>query len=237
MGFAVLLRQTALFLLPIFLLWLLWELRGKMRLWHVLIPILLVVLFIVPWTVRNYKVFDQFLLLNSNSGYALYASNNPNLGKKWDSEKVVVPIPDELTGFNEAELDRALLKQAIQFVIEDPVRYLILTFSKAPEFFKFWPSSQSSTASNISRVISFGLFLPFMVWGLASSIANWKKYLILYLFALSHTALYLLSWPAPRYRLPVDAVMIIFAGFALNNLVNRIYFRKKHMKVSKSFNP
>lgn len=226
-GFAVLLRQTVLFILPIFLLWLLWKLRGQVRVRHLIIPLLLVILFIIPWTVRNYMVFNQFLLLNSNSGYALYASNNPNLGNKWDSDKVVIPIPDELAGLNEAEIDRALLKLSIQYVIEDPVRYSLLTLSKVPEYFKFWPTSQSSTISNVSRVLSFGLFLPFMVWGITSSISNWKKYIILYMFALGHTIIYLLSWPAPRYRLPVDAILILFAGFALYNLANRFDFWNK----------
>jgi 4-amino-4-deoxy-L-arabinose transferase-like glycosyltransferase len=226
LGIATLLRQTALLLLPVFVLWLYWELRGNLRLWHLAVPFAAVFLLLVPWTVRNYGVYHRFLLLNSNSGYALYASNNPNLGTKWQNDKIVVPIPAEFDGLNEAELDQALQRRALQFIIADPGRYLRLTLDKSLEYFKFWPSGQSSFMSNLVRVMSFGLYLPFMLWGLFLSLPEWRKYSLLYLFAIVHSAIYLLSWPAPRYRLPVDAVMMLFAGYAVYDLVGRLQLER-----------
>jgi hypothetical protein len=38
------------------------------------------------------------------------------------------------------------------------------------------------------------------------------------LFIVVHTGIYLLSWPSPRYRLPVDAVSMIFAALAVREL-------------------
>ena len=219
LGAAALLRQTVLLFVPFLLLWLFMELRGKgIRWWYFTIPVGVIILMIAPWTIRNYLVFDQFLLLNSNAGYAFYASNNPNLGTDWNNDKVVVPVPDELKGRNEAELDRALTQRGIKFILADPERYLWLSLDKTLEYFWFWPSATSSRISNLNRVLSFGLFLPFMLLGLYLSFSRWRSFAVLYLFIVIHTGIHLLTWPAPRYRLPVDAVSMIFAGLAVIEL-------------------
>jgi 4-amino-4-deoxy-L-arabinose transferase-like glycosyltransferase len=223
LGLATLLRQTILIFIPFLLLWLLWELKKEeAHWWHFAVPVVIVMLMIAPWTIRNYLVYRGFLLLNSNAGYALYASNNTNLGTNWRNEVVVVPVPEELTWQNEAELDRALTLKAVRLILEDPKRYLWLNLDKTLEYFRFWPSSDSSRISNLNRVLSFGLYLPFMLLGLAFSGSRWRKFVSLYLFIAIHTGIHLLSWPSPRYRLPVDAVLMVFAGMALVELVKQL---------------
>jgi hypothetical protein len=223
LGVAGLLRQTALLFVPFLLFWLFWELKNTgMRWWHITVPVIVIGLMIAPWTIRNYLVFDHFLLLNSNAGYALYASNNPNLASDWRNELVVVPVPDELRGQNEAQLDRALTKKGIEFILADPGRYVRLTLDKSLEYFRFWPSSESSQISNLNRVLSFGLYLPFMVLGLCISFSRWRSFIPLYLFMLIHTGIHLLSWPSPRYRLSVDAVLMVFAALTLVQLAKQV---------------
>jgi 4-amino-4-deoxy-L-arabinose transferase-like glycosyltransferase len=223
LGLAGLLRQTVLLFVPFLLVWLFLELRGRgVRWWYFTVPLVIIVLLIAPWSLRNYRVYQQFLLLNSNAGYALFASNNPNLGTDWRNEIVVVPVPEELAGQNEAELDRALTQRGLQFMLADPGRYLRLTLDKTLEYFKFWPSSESGRMSNLVRVLSFGLYLPFMLWGLYLSFSRWRNFVPLYLFIVIHTGVHLLSWPAPRYRLSVDAVSMVFAGLALVEHARRL---------------
>ena len=43
----------------------------------------------------------------------------------------------------------------------------------------------------------------------------------LYLYVAFDTALHLASWAAPRYRLPSDAVMMVFAGAAVVDVARR----------------
>lgn len=221
-GMASLLRQTILLIVPFLLAWLFWELKNQgVRWWHFVLPIVVVILVITPWTVRNHLVYHEFLLLNSNAGYALFASVHPNLGTDWRNEDVVVPIPADLAGQNEAQLDRALTRRGIEFIFANPERYLRLTLDKTLEYFKFWPSSASNPVSNLNRVLSFGLFVPFMLAGLILSFSRWRRFVALYLFVLTYTGIHLLSWPSPRYRLPVDAVLTIFTGLALFELAKR----------------
>jgi 4-amino-4-deoxy-L-arabinose transferase-like glycosyltransferase len=226
LGVATLIRQTILLFAPVLFVWLFWELKGRIRLWHVVVSLGMIVLLITPWTMRNYHVYHQFLPLNSNAGYALYASNHPHLGTDWRNEDVVVPVPEELAGQNEAAINHALLRKGIGFVLEDPGRYLWLILDKALEYFQFWPSSQSSSISNLVRVLSFGLYMPFMLLGLLLSLSHWRNYIPLYLFATVHTGIHLISWPSIRYRLPVDAVLMLFAGLAVLTPVRRLRIKK-----------
>ncbi len=223
LGVAGLLRQTLLLFVPFLLAWLFWELKEKgIRWWHITTPIVIIILMIAPWTLRNYLVFHQFLLLNSNAGYAFYASNHPHLGTQWSNEDIVVPVPEELSGQNEAQLDHTLMQRGLQFVFADPKRYLWLTLDKTLEYFKFWPSSDSSLISNLNRVLSFGLYLPLMLLGIYLSFSRWRSFIPLYLFMVIHTGIHLLSWPATRYRLPVDAISMIFAAMAVLELARQL---------------
>jgi len=56
--------------------------------------------------------------------------------------------------------------------------------------------------------------LPFMVIGLIRSFrfTDRQRYLLLYIFVGIYTVIHLLSWALIRYRLPVDAILIIFAA-------------------------
>ena len=223
LGLAGLLRQTVLLFVPFLLFGLFLELRSRhIPWWHFVLPVVIILLLVIPWTIRNFLVYRGFLLLNSNAGYALYASNNPNMGTNWRNDLVVVPVPKELAGQNEAELDRALTQKGFKFILADPKRYLWLSLDKTFEYFRFWPSNDSSRISNLNRVLSFGLYLPFMLLGLCISLSRWRNFVVLYLFIFIHTAIHLLSWPAPRYRLPVDAVLMVFAGLVLVELFRQL---------------
>ena len=234
LGMAGLLKQTVLLFVPFLLLWLFWELKKEgIRWWYFTVPVVVIILLIAPWTIRNYLVYHQFLPLNSNAGYALFASNHPDLGTDWRNDEVVVPVPEELAGQNEAELNRALTRKGIEFILADPDRYLWLTLDKTLEYFKFWPSSDSGPISNLNRVLSFGLYLPFMLLGLCLSFSRWRSFVALYLFMVIHTGIHLLSWPAPRYRLPVDAVLMIFAGLALLELARQLITWRRRLPLIK----
>ena len=61
-----------------------------------------------------------------------------------------------------------------------------------------------------------------MLYGLYLSRNKWRVCLPLYLYVAFDTTLCLISWAAPRYRLPSDAVMMVFAGLAVVTLTERL---------------
>jgi hypothetical protein len=150
-------------------------------------------------------------------------------------------IPPELLHLNEAELDRALLTRGIGFVIADPVRFFWLSISRAKEYFKFWPTAESGMISNVARVGSFGICLPFMLYGFwcAAFAVRRPGYpihrsaiVLLACFMVVYTGMHLLTWALIRYRLPVDAILLLFAAFGLAELIDGRQARHKQRLAS-----
>lgn len=241
----VLLRQVFLLFIPVLFCWLLWQsyryqARSMLRMMGILAgATAIVVAMIIPWTIRNYRAFDTFVLLNTNAGFAFFWGNHPIHGYNFiailppDGPSYQDLIPPELRSLNEAKLDQALLKEGLGFVRDDPVRYVILSISRIKDYFKFWPSPESGLISNLSRVFSFGILLPFMLFGviyyLRRSLTN--ETLLLYLFMVTYTGIHLLTWALIRYRLPVDAILLVFSAAAivkLAELVTRRFNNVQH---------
>jgi len=234
LGAVVLLRQLFLLFIPFLLLWMFWaNHRGHAGLnWmHFLLPLAVVAAMIIPFSIYNTARFGQFVLLNTNSGYAFYWGNHPYYGTHFQpilsEEEYQQLLPQDQLYLDEAALDKELLRRGLQFVLDDPVRYLQLSLSRIPPYFEFLPSADSGTISNLSRVFSFGILWPFMLAGLIlawrrrshrfwDAIASTKFLLVL--FALVYTVIHVLTWTLIRYRLPVDAVFLVFAGLAFNRI-------------------
>lgn len=240
-GLTVLLRQLFLLFLPFLYIWIWWNL-GNMddipwkkkihwsNLKGLMIPTIVLALMILPFTIRNYRAFGTFVLLNTNAGFAFYWGNHPIHGTQFVPLQPVSYqdlIPPELLVLNEGELDRALLQEGIRIVIDDPVRYILLSISRIKEYIKFWPTKESGLISNISRVGSFGILLPFMLLGVGITLARFRtpsfasrraELLIIYQFFLVYTSIHLLSWTLIRYRLPIDAFLIMFAALSFRTL-------------------
>jgi len=249
LGFGVLLRQTLLLFLPFLLLWLFWVNWGKVK-WLIIIPILgIPAAMILPFTIRNYLVFDQFVLLNTNAGYVFFWANHPIHGTNFfsilppDYPSYVDLIPQELLTMDEAALEKELMTRGLQFVLDDPGRYILLSINRLKDYFLFWPKEESGTLSNISRVGSFGIFLPFMIIGIVISlfpgklkklfpekIINHSAYILIFLFIIVFSGIHLLSWAYVRYRLPVDSVLIIFAAIAIYTLSIRLKIFKPQLQ-------
>lgn len=242
----VLLRQLFMLVLPFIFLWMLWAARqGGLRGPAVrrvfgtqVVAGVLLLLAILPITLYNYQRFERFVLLNTNAGYVLFWGNHPTHGTRFISAEEMGNnyqslIPNELRGLDEAALDQALLAEGIGFIVDDPSRYVLLSLSRIPAYFYFWPDTTSGTLSNISRVASFGIFLPFMLYGLVRVWGNsegktgrrwqWQRpgaaIWLLYIFMAVYTLIHLLTWALIRYRLPVDSVLVLFAAIALEEVV------------------
>jgi 4-amino-4-deoxy-L-arabinose transferase-like glycosyltransferase len=236
-GLAVLLRQVFLLFVPVLFLWV-WLVRFRDRqslpIVSTVLSVAIIILVILPVSFYNHSRFGRFVLLNTNSGYAFFWANHPMYGTQFvpilSTEQYRAMIPAEVRHLDEAALDQELLRRGIQFVLDDPGRYALLSLSRIPIYFMFWYSPASSTLSNISRLGSFGIFLPLMLAGVVLGIKRYARFWelvtspvgLLLLFVLLYSAIHILTWTLIRYRLPVDAVLILFAGLAMIKAVERI---------------
>jgi hypothetical protein len=231
MGLAVLLRQVFLLMVPLILLWLGWALfrrQPSFRWVRLVVPLLAVAVMIAPFSIYNTARFGRVVLLNTNAGFAFFWGNHPYYGTDFQP---ILPdgmyqelIPQDLRRLDEAALDQALLGCAMENILDNPVRYVQLSISRIPDFFMFWPSPDSGRISNVSRVASFGILWPFMLAGLIISWWKADKTLqkrlaspisLLVLFIVAYSVLHIMTWTLIRYRLPIDAVALPFAGYAI----------------------
>jgi hypothetical protein len=246
---AVLLRQAMLLAVPLILGWAAWRSMRSGRaadgagaavrpLAGVTLAIAIIAAGIAPWTIRNHRAFDEFVLLNTNVGFAFYWGNHPIHGTEFvpllpDGEYGRL-IPDDLRGLDEAKLDKALLARGLAFVVSDPVRYARLSASRVKEYLRFWPSEGSGIVGSTARLLSFGLFLPLLAFGIPLALTERRRadtpdapedtagaWLLLG-FAGVHSLIYLLTWTLVRYRIPVDAVLMPFGALSIAWVCRRV---------------
>jgi 4-amino-4-deoxy-L-arabinose transferase-like glycosyltransferase len=239
LGIAILLRQLFMIITPFFVLWVMysrWRHKTGIPWAGMIISTVVVLAMILPFTIFNYTRYQRFVLLNTNAGFAFFWGNHPIHGTNFYA--ILPPglpsyqelIPREYRQLDEPAMDQALLKEGLKFVTDEPARYLLLSVNRLKDYFVFWPSLQSSWQSNLARLGSFTLFLPFMLYGLWLVLFDRKhKYKIsltspislILMYMLIYTGIHLLTWTLIRYRLPVDATLILFAGLAITHLLRR----------------
>jgi hypothetical protein len=232
LGLATLLRQSILPWVPLLCGWLLltgWRARRlHAGLAASAIIAIMVVLCIAPFTLRNLRVYGEFLLLNSNTGYAMYSAQHPLHGTDFQAY-AAAPLPVDLLdkGMNEAQWDRALMQRGLGFVLAEPGRYLLLSLSRVGDYFEVLPNAESSLLFNAGQLLSFTLFLPFMLLGSVVALrkdrpGSRRRWLLLpdpvalaLFFVVFYSVLHIFTWAMPRYRLPVDAVLLPFAALGI----------------------
>lgn len=242
-GIAVLLRQLFLAFVPFLFVWMAWAMRtqtGSAK-QTPLLPVirgavlagLVVVALILPWTILNYQNFHKFVLLNTNAGYAFFWANHPIYGTHFvdilPNDMYGKLVPDSLRSLDEASLSSALFQLSLRQIADDPVRYVLLSLSRFQTYFMFWPTAGSGLLSNLTRVASFGLALPFILYGFLLSFRSWRKWSLLYVFIGVYSAIHLLSWAIVRYRLPMDALLLVFAAHGFTQLVARL---RRHQQIT-----
>lgn len=248
---AVLLRQVFLLAVPFLFGWLVWTAvrrnrQSASRSWRGLAgSTAILLLALLPWTIRNQIAFGTFSLLNSSAGFALYWANHPLHGDRFvpilpaDGPSYADLLPPEVLAMNEVQMERTLMRLALHDSAANPGRIARLSLSRMSEYFRFWPAGASMTGSDLIRLASFGLLFPFALAGIAigcrrTSTARAQAGLdrfsveILLLFCALYTVIHLLSWTLIRYRLPVDAALAIFAAISLSAGFRRFCLPRFH---------
>jgi len=233
LGLAVLMRQSLLPWVAVLTVWLGWRARGGGQQRAVArglgLMIATLAICILPWTWRNYRVYGEFLLLNSNAGYAMYSAQHPMHGTSFQ-EYAAAPLPSGLEGMNEAQMDQALMERGIRFVLAEPSRYVRLCLSRVRAYIEFWPKSSTTWLHNLGRLGSFLLLAPLAacgMWWAGRRGELDRGAFLLPLFMVFFSAMHVMTWAMTRYRLPVDAVAVPFAALGAVTLAQRATYTRR----------
>ena len=192
---------------------------------------------ILPWTVRNYILFNKIIPISANSGLVLLLGNSknshPNGGPTNDISEYLQKLPK---GNNIAENDQALRNMAIKWILDNPTEALFHYVKKVIVHFGYSNNlatkKEESIWKDIVMVLSYYPLLILLVVRLflcrKYPLSDFEKLALIIYFA---NALFSsIFFPRIRYRIPYDFLLIMIASTSASLL---FFIIKAHIKGSK----
>ena len=219
-GVAILVRPGMLFYLPIVAAWFVLRRRWSLALAFCVSAAVVV----APWTLRNLREYDRFVLVATEGGVTFWTGNHPlaigegdlaaNPAIKADEVEFRRSHPD----LSAAELEPLYYRAAFAQIADHPGWWLMLLTKKL--FYTFVPIGPSytlhSTRYLLASVIPYGLLAPLAFVGLFRLTHRGSGATPLLLLALSVVVTSLVFFPQERFRIPViDPTIIVCASAVL----------------------
>ena len=89
---------------------------------------------VLPWSYRNYQTFGEWVWVSTNGGLTLLTGNNQSArGDYTQDDPLVTSIPRSVA--NQIEVDKEAKRRAVQWIKENPGRFVALLPLKA---FRLW---------------------------------------------------------------------------------------------------
>lgn len=225
------LTRPVTLLLPLVLpAWAWLEFRDKKQAAKVAVLIGLVMsVTMLPWTIRNYIVTHAVIPVAANDWAALYGANNRSILKD----------PDAIGGWvNPEPMEREAYRSAYlsffrEYLFEEPWELLRLEAHKLKRFWTVFPKTRMT--GKVISAFSYGLLLPFFLWGTLLSFKSQYKPWLLGWWIAYFCFMALVAYGSTRFRLPVEPAIILFAAVALQKiwakLIGRAEFRSGFAEV------
>jgi tetratricopeptide (TPR) repeat protein len=122
------------------------------------------------------------------------------------------------------------MQKGLDFIKENPWRFvkllgrkLLLFFNgyEIPNNYYFYQTRDDSSILKIS-FFSFAIILPLAVLGIALSLKRWKDFYLIYSFVFIYLVSSLVFYVLSRLRAPVIPFLIIFAGFFIGEIFEKL---------------
>jgi 4-amino-4-deoxy-L-arabinose transferase-like glycosyltransferase len=252
LGMLTLTRPNGILVLVLFLFWAIimgwrkvlpWQLLAKSALGITLITII----FVVPWTIRNYNVSHAFVLVANGDGTVLLGAYNSQtvylpsypggVPGTWINPLVSSPAiahkyPDFCVPACEVARDNYFKDQAILWIkshLNLMPHLLKLHFINMwqPATFEadlpvdkyFWQRS-SKIVLDMMNTFPIAVFIMAGL-GLALTWQRWREFLFVYLMILMTIAQCIIFYGIPRFRAPIEPILILLGAGALWWLTSR----------------
>jgi len=249
LGISALNEPVSLILVPIVIIYLFKLLTIYRYEFIKSLALLLAAFFIIiaPWTIRNMVVLGRFVPIRSNGGWNLWIGHNPNAS---GSDKILLKdtysiedvktekdfrakniagvhpfdyasedLKRKVAGLSDTEADRIFLKEALEYIKAHPKETFVITLKKLRMFWWFDPNH--SKAQHPLYRIPYFILLPLGIIGFVISKRK-KELLIIYLCFIGYTLIYSLTLVAPRYRMPLEQFLMVFASLVIIRVLSAL---------------
>ncbi len=190
---------------------------------QIILSIILTVIIISPYLIRNYQIFEVITVTKSG-GFNLLKGNNPSTKVEGivmfrKVHKIVPEVKSKLEKLNpdnkyDLIVDKIFFDQALEFIKDNPKKYIYLYFKKALAFiFIDIDSSYPNYYSPLHIIpkLLISITTIFSILFLFRFKINLYNYLIIYYFM--SVGLFSLFFILPRYNLFLLPIQIIFATY------------------------
>lgn len=233
-GFVVLVHPSKVFMLPLLAVWGIWQFwSDRPSIIRALAVPAIAGLTLVPWTVRNYVVFHEFIPLSTGGQSVLLQSNNSIVVEDpkyfgysiWDTQipeyRAALQAPN-----NEIQRDRLAGRFALEWLKDHPQHWWFLAQAK---FRRGWsPFLQPHTpwVYRIGMLLSWGpvlvlfaiAFFPTLVAFVRSRHPGW----VMHLGILEFTMVIVIFFGFSRYRYSIEPLCIILAAVSVDFALRRV---------------
>jgi 4-amino-4-deoxy-L-arabinose transferase-like glycosyltransferase len=234
-GFLLMTDPTVASVLPFLLVWLAWRDWRKHRpqkirasLAHPALALGVALLCCVPWTVRNYQVFHTVVPLRSVLGLQLWLGNNPHANPFWRASLHPINDPAERAKYvrmGEIAYMHQKLRQAVRYMASHPRHEAELIWRR---FLAIWAGGTPFPIKDFlaNRSLWFRYVLLFNLLaalGAAAGIVILFRRRNAYalpvaVFPLIFPWAFYLTLAMPRYRLPIDPMVMILLAVTLGSV-------------------
>jgi 4-amino-4-deoxy-L-arabinose transferase-like glycosyltransferase len=185
----------------------------------------IILIMILPWSIRNYLVFEKVVPLTTSFGLNLYRGNNAEGIGSWGDDETEAKISSLGIDNFELEVNKIYQDKAISFIQKNPDEVLKNTFVKLFYFWVYYPNDPRA-AYPVYLIPSIFLLL-FFIYGIAASF-DWKEHLFLYMFFIFSTMVVVIFFPMARYQTMMKVAMIPFCAYGINKVLD--YFMSNSKK-------
>jgi 4-amino-4-deoxy-L-arabinose transferase-like glycosyltransferase len=255
-GLAALTRPTALLLPAVVAAWgwvpLGLTVPARERLRQVALLLLGFMLIVGPWTLRNALVLHAFVPVTTGGGLALLDGNNlevlrdPRLHGGAIRSSLLEPYASESRGLGEPQADAVARRHAWRFLSTHVRDWPAMAAAKLRHFWRLtaegggtpaWPRQHPALARVLGvfdPVLVWSLLTwPFAAWGLARTLRGPRRLYqgLGFIVVLYFTVLAVVFWGAPRMRVPIEPLLVLFTAVGFDDARRRVRMRAHALRV------
>jgi 4-amino-4-deoxy-L-arabinose transferase-like glycosyltransferase len=229
-GLTLMTNATLIALLPLLFGWLAYRIHKKHRPWlgQISLSIGIAIFCCVPWTIRNYKTFHTFVPLRSVLGLQLWLGNNDDTQDIFRAE--LHPIYDateraKYIDMGEIAYMHQKQLEALQYMETHPAREAHLISRR---IISLWSGGTPTPVSDFLNVPSLW-FRFVLLFNVVVTVGALLGIVILFVrrsvyafpaavFPVVFPWAYYLSLVLPRYRLPIDPIVMLLTAITLERI-------------------
>lgn len=191
---------------------------------RIAVATLTLLLVMSPWIIRNYLLFDAFIPTSLEKGFSFYVGNNPAASLVYGGPAPNAPptsyLPPGIDAMTDSQADSYLQTLALQFIYQNPVRFIELSISR---LYLFW-SPIYPTYSLLHDIINCIVYLPLYIAAIVG-LAELKSrnrplfwvFLVLLVVPTVVQSVTIVDLDQ-RFRLPLQPFLAILAAYGLYSI-------------------